>query len=937
MKGNKKKFIIAGVVNFILFALMITIIVLGNFFSPILEVFLPSIGGNKYDGWAKSEFSGADEMNAERRKVGKQIEAEGAVLLKNEVTLPLSENAKVSVFGQHAHEMLSSGSGSGSIGETQMNLKESLEKVGFSVNDTLWNFYINNGVKSLGHGPALAGAHTTTDWSINECPREKYSDTVKNSYKQFHDAAIVVISRTGGEGGDLPRNMSEYGGSQDQNYLELNADEKNLLADVTKEFDKVVVLLNTNNPFEMGFLNDYDIGACLYIGGVGMSGMEAIGALLSGDENPSGRLVDTYVYDNFSSPASQNFGDYKYSNSNYNYVVYSEGIYVGYRYYETRYYDKVTEAANVGNYDYDSVVAYPFGYGLSYTNFKYSDFKYEYDAEKDELVFSVEVANVGDKAGKEVVELYLNAPYEHGVTQVEKSAVKLVAFEKTELLEANTGKETVTLRVPKKELVSYDAKTAKTYVLEAGEYNFTVAANAHAAVNNILKAKGYDVTGEAEAVKSYTVDTSDSVTYSKDAVTKTEITNLFDYAQFDGMKVISRSDWTQVDKGIEYSNLAISDADLAQAQLTGKQASRNPDWNKEVGDVKTNSGGTLKLADFTETPYEDKKWDELVAQIKRGDLQKMFAMSGYATMAIDEVGKPRAKDSDGPGGISSFVGGASNVDAYGYPTETVLACTWNKELAQRMGEMVGEDGLIGGISGWYAPAMDTHRTPFGGRNFEYYSEDGHIGGKMGAAVVKGAQSKGLYCYIKHFALNEQDTNRGGNLHTWANEQAMREVYFEPFRISVQEGDALGVMTSLNCIGVTYNVGNYNLITKLLKEEWGFKGMVITDYIAPPNELIEQCLYSGGDIILSTYGNYSTTNNADKAQLQRAAKSVLYTVSRSNAMYLVSSDGSVNAGFPLWILLVIIISVVLGAAIVTTDLFLFLPRKKKENTEEQSNN
>lgn len=486
----------------------------------------------------------------------------------------------------------------------------------------------------------------------------------------------------------------------------------------------------------------------------------------------------------------------------------------------------------------------------------------------------------------------------------------------------------------KRDLASYDEEEAKTFVLYEGDYYFTAARDAHEAVNNILAERGYEVEGSG-LVDVYSQAAYDASTYSEDAYTKTKITNLFDFAEYEGMMTISRDNWAEADAGISRRNLTLSDADKAQADKKGREASRNPDWNTPVASVKTNSGGTLKLNQFIEKDYSDPQWQQLVEQLTPKMLEDLYSQAGYATKALDYIGKPRAVDSDGPAGIQSFVGGASAVEAYGYPTETLLACSWNVELAERLGKMVGEDGLIGGVSGWYAPAMDTHRTPFGGRNFEYYSEDGLLAGKMGASVVSGAQSKGLYCFIKHFALNEQDTNRGMTLHTWANEQSMREVYFVPFQISVQEGGALALMTSLNCIGVTPAVGNYELITKLLKEEWGFEGMVITDYLGYDAQLIEQVLFAGGDAMLSTFGMFSSRDNQAQAQLQRAAKNICYTVSRSNAMLNIDEGGGVSAGIPVYQVICWCVVGVLAIGLIVADVFVVvlpLIKNKKANRE-----
>lgn len=860
---KKKKLIVTGIINILVIALIIVVLVVPPIFDSILSSYLGVIGGTKAGGWAYSEYENEEELQAAREQVSYDIMAEGAVLLRNENNaLPLNNGASVSVFGQHAHEILASGSGSGSIGDPEQDLKTVLEGSSFKVNGTLWDFYLNNGGKPLGNGPALAGGNEVTDWSINEFPVSQYPANVKSSYSSYNDAAIVVISRTGGEGGDLATDMSPYGGQASEHYLELSAEEKDLLTEVTNNFDKVIVLLNTNNTIELGFLEDYGVDACLYIGGVGMSGLSAVGDILNGTVNPSGHLGDTYVYDNFSSAAMQNFGDFGYSNNDtYDYVVYAEGIYVGYRYYETRYADVVTGAENAGDYNYDEVVAYPFGYGLSYTTFEWSDFSAEYDGATDSFTFTVTVKNTGETAGKDVVQIYFQAPYIHGQTKIEKSAIELGAFVKTDLLAPQESK-TYTATMAKRDLASYDEEEAKTFVLDEGDYYFTAARDAHDAVNNILAERGYEVEGSG-LVDVYNQAAYDAATYSEDAYTKTKITNLFDFAEYEGMTTISRDNWAEADAGISRRNLTLSDADKAQADKKGREASRNPDWNTPVASVKTNSGGTLKLNQFIEKDYSDPQWQQLVEQLTPKMLEDLYSQAGYA------------------------------------------------------------------------PAMDTHRTPFGGRNFEYYSEDGLLAGKMGASVVSGAQSKGLYCFIKHFALNEQDTNRGMTLHTWANEQSMREVYFVPFQISVQEGGALALMTSLNCIGVTPAVGNYELITKLLKEEWGFEGMVITDYLGYDAQLIEQVLFAGGDAMLSTFGMFSSRDNQAQAQLQRAAKNICYTVSRSNAMLNIDEGGGVEAGIPVYKIVCWCVVAVLAIGLVIADVFVVvlpLVKTKKANRE-----
>ena len=920
----KKQGIIAVSLNSVGAVLIAALITAGVICEPILTSYFGVIGGTNNGGNQYSNYKTDEEITNARNNISNQIMAEGSVLLKNNNNvLPLKQNSKVSIFGQHAHEILASGSGSGSIGNSKFSLYDVLKNKGLDINKILWDFYLNNGGKSLGNGPALPGGNSKTDWSINECDVSQYSNEVLNSYASYNDVGIVVISRTGGEGGDLALDMSSYGGSESEHYLELSAQEKKLLKHVKENFNKVVVILNTNNPMELGFLDEYGIDACLYIGGVGMSGIDGVGDVIVGNANPSGRLVDTYVYDNFSSPAMQNFGDFTYTNSSYNYVSYKEGIYVGYRYYETRYADKIIDKGNTASFDYDQEVVYPFGYGLSYTNFSYSNFSMNYDSNSDTFDFKVTIKNTGEVAGKDVIELYYQSPFDHETSKIEKSAIELGGFIKTPLLNPNEEKE-VSITINKQDLASYDEIYNKTYILEKGDYKFTIASNAHEAVNNILKNQGYNVEGSS-LIATYTQ--AEDLKYSQDKYTNKEITNLFDDAKYENMTFLSRKDWSKVDT-LKDNNLAISDKNLLQASKKGKEASLNPSINNDTA-PKTNVQSDLNLIDLVDTDYDDAKWDELVSKIKKSDLQKLFATAGYATIAIDYIGKPRTVDTDGPAGLQSFVGGASTLKSFGYPTETILASTWNIELAKNFGKMVGEDALHGGVSGWYAPGMDTHRTPFGGRSFEYYSEDGLLSGKIGSNVVIGAQEKGLYTFIKHFALNEQDTNRGPSLHTWASEQAMREIYFKPFQICVQEGKALALMTSLNCIGVTANVGNYNLITKLLKEEWGFKGMVITDYLGYDNDLMMQTLFAGGDAMLSTYGIFSDKSNATLNELQRAAKSILYTISRSNAMYNLKNGENVKTGTPVYLVAEIGIISLIGVGLITYDIVLFVKHRKKK--------
>ena len=933
MNRKAKIGLYSGITALIVAFVVAAYVICMTWWAPILELYLGKVGVSDSENSSSftTDYEDDDEYAAARKELCRDLEGEGAVLLKNDNgALPVSSSAKISLFGVHSVDVKTGGSGSGAVSgaDSSRTLKVILEELGVTVNPELNSLYEDNiSDYELGGGPALSGSsQTTDDWTVNELPISYYGSDVQSSYSSYDDAAFVLISRTGGEGGDLPTDMSSYGGTSDEHYLELTGEEKDLLEEVTSHFDRVAVILNTMNAMELGFLDEYGIDACLWIGGTGADGLDAVGQLLVGERNPSGHLVDTYVYDNFSSPASQNFGDYTFSNADYSYVTYSEGIYVGYRYYETRYEDSVL-GADTGSFDYDSVVAYPFGYGMSYTDFEWSGYSCEYDSGTDSYLVSVTVKNSGSAySGKDVVEVYAQKPYTAGGT--EKSAVDLVGFAKTSEIEPG-GSETVSVSVPRRELTSYDYTGAGTYVLDAGDYYITAAGNAHEAAQNILAEKTDSVDAAKEGMTECFALAADAETYSTDAYTGTAIGNLFDYSTYDGMAQLSRQDWKAADSGLEVTDLSLSDADQTQHETTGKEGSNNPDTETVSREVTVAADGNRDLTDYMDTEYDSDEWYDLIQQVTLSNLNNSFCSSGYRTIEIEEIGKPECTDSDGPAGIQSFVSGASStVSAYGYVIPTVVACTWNTELAGKEGDMVGEDGLRGGVSGWYAPAMDTHRTPFGGRNFEYYSEDGLIGGKIAAAVVSGAQAKGLYCYIKHFAINEQDTNRGWDLLTWVNEQAMREIYFKPFQIAVQEGGALGVMTAQDCIGAINCYGNYNLITDLLKEEWGFKGICITDYSLMSSAYCEQILYAGGDCILQTQlvNLSSRKETRTQIELQRALRSILYVTVHSNGI-----TGS-TGGIATYQLILIGVDVLAAAGIFCLWFFGFAYRKKEKKSE-----
>ena len=912
---------------------IVTLGVVGNvlafgLFDPVLTSYFglegtsnATVSENQY---FKRKFSSEQEALTYMEDLSKQIEAEGSVLLRNEQgALPLAQNSKVSLFSISSVDFYAGGTyGSGAISDGKiLTLRNVLENKGIIVNPTLDKFYnsMKSKYKRKVGGLAQGTSKDPYKWGINEVPQSEYTNEVKNSYKDYADAGIVVITRPGAENGDLPRDMSTADANNHGHILQLDANEKALLQEVRSQFGKVIVLLNTATTFECGFLEDYGVDACLWVGSAGL-GMQSIADVLVGEVNPSGRTVDTYAYDLFSSPAMQNMGNFAFVNgkqeTGHHYVSYAEGIYVGYKYYETRYEDSVLQPSSAGQFVYDETVQYPFGYGLSYTSFAWSDYKME--RTEDTIELSVTVKNVGNRAGKEVVEAYFQSPYtdydrEH---RVEKAAVNLVDIAKTSLLPPN-GEETVHLSFTIDDMKSYDAQGAGTYILESSDdYYVTLAQNAHEATKQILKAKGQAVEAKDGLTSSISVQEKD---VSKDEVTGTEVRNLFDDAK-GNVTYLSRSNWKMMDENGLRDGEAFghdSDGDIfstpitdelkAKLELKGYAASEAPE--EEFVMPTTGSGGKRKLIEFRGKDATDEEWEELLDQVEPQEMIAMAKSSGHHTYAMVSVGKPYTTDTDGPVAWKSFV---SNEEAVGgLPAEIVQASTYNKDLAYEIGEIMGElclwlkvkdkEHLSKNLTGWYAPAMNLHRTPFGGRNFEYYSEDAMLSGIIGSRVVKGATDKGVVTYIKHFALNEQETNRMTDNVTWAQEQSIRELYLKPFEMAVKEGKSLGVMSSYNRIGTVWTGGNYHLLTGVLRKEWGFHGFVITDYMDGDYENIDQMLAAGGDAALYSMNDKPLTTSGAQAltYLRRATKHCLYAFANSNAMNGITTTTVITTGTPIY--------------------------------------
>ena len=875
---RKKKFIITRAIIFVLILALVA--------AATGAVVYWNTAITMYFEGAGSDYTSleATEAHAFAVDASDRIESEGIVLLKNESNaLPLKKNAKITVLGYDAINFYYGGAGSGAGGgeKNPTTFREAMEHAGFSVNAEILDMYANSGIK---RGTISMGG---SDFSIGEIPQSKYTpELINNAKANYGDAAIIVIGRSGAEGGDVATNMSSYEKGNNGHYLELNQDEKDMLAMANENFDSVIVVINSPSAMELGWITDgsySNLKAAIWVGQPGPYGMDAIGKVLCGDVNPSGHLVDTYAVDLTENPTFANFGNYEYSDaSGYYFVNYNEGIYVGYRYYETRYEDAVMGTENVGNFQYNNEVVFPFGFGLSYTRFEWSGFSVKENGADYDV--SLTVKNTGSAAGKDVVQVYLQKPYTDydRETGMEKAAVDLVGFVKTEELAPGKSQK-VTVSVAKEQLKSYDEWGYGTYILEAGDYYLTAAGNAHQATNNVLGKKGYTIAnGMTEAgndafVYAIQVKQTDSMTYAVDQKTGTAVSNQFASAERN-LEYLSRKDWEGTFPTAEKVDYRAGDRKANfDYQVT--------DEGVEILEVNWEQDNGLTLYDMAGKDYDDPDWDRLIEQMTKKEMKAFVGGAGWKTNQVNSISKPKSLDLDGPAGYSEFynsegLGGAQ------YPIEVVVASTWNVEMAKLLGECVGLEGTAYGITGWYGPAMNIHRSPYAGRNFEYYSEDGFISGKMGANTVAGAWKHGVYGYIKHFALNDQETNRSAKgLMTWSNEQAIREIYLVPFELSVKEGGAVAVMSSFNRIGDVWSGGHKGLLTNVLRGEWGFVGFVLTDAVQSTHMLTSQGLRAGNDAWLSVASTEITTKDDHSAAtwscIKTAIHNMLYVITNSN--------------------------------------------------------
>lgn len=857
---------------------------------------------NQHFSSVKVDDVAVDDATTASKDITTRIEEEGIVLLENkDNALPLNteKNAKVNVFGQSSTAIVYGGAGSGASDETDnVTLQEGLKQAGFEVNDDLTRFYEDHKTKKKGQNVFnLKGG----DYNINEPATSEYSDKLISDAKKFSDTAIVVFSRNGGEGGDLPMDMASYtGGDAGKHYLELQSCEQEMLSMVEKNFEHVIVLVNSSNAMELGFLEDKNVDAALWIGGPGSTGCVAVGEVLCGAVNPSGRLVDTYAYDLTTAPAYYNAGNFTYTSNGEDtsghYVEYAEGIYVGYRYYETRYVDN--ETGKCDEDAYSKVVQYPFGYGLSYTTFEQKVTHHE--VKDGKINIEIEVKNTGKVAGKDVAQVYVTAPYVNG--GIEKSFVELEGFAKTGLLEpGKTEKVTVSFDV--EDMAAYDYVEHGCYVLEKGTYEIKLMNNAH------------------DVLDSFTYDVEDTIVYDENHARSTDQTaavNTFDFAAGD-MTYVSRSDWEGTLPTARVEKKEATAEILDQLNLDNiNKLYVNP--SNEGDKITTGADNGLTLSDMAGVPYDDEKWDKLLDELSVDEMAKLMGYGGFSTVEIASIDKVATIDIDGPAGLNALTSDISGVQ---FPSEAVIGSTYNVELVDEMGQTYAQEANAHGVVGLYAPGVNIHRTPFSGRNFEYYSEDPVLNGKLGAAMTRGCNSMGVYCYPKHFALNDQETNRSG-VCVWSNEQAMREIYLKAFEIVVKEGNNHGLMSSYNRIGTVWSGGCEALLTDVLRGEWGFEGAVATDYANAKLLNADQALMAGGDLMLSTTGatlsDIVTGSTEGQQKLRQASKNVLYMVVNSRAY-----TNPVEMGFPYWILAQVALNIVLMLLVV---LRIFKKKKKK---------
>ena len=901
-KGNKAFIRLSSIIAFLAIVAIVANMIA---FGPLKSNISTMMNG--------STITLADETIADSKDVIKRVGEEGLVLVKNDGLLPMAAG-NVNVFGWGSTNPILGGTGSGSSdGSSAVGILGSLKDAGFTTNEELTKMYIDYQPER----PSVA--MFAQDWTLPEPTVDYYTDSLMSGAKEFSDTAVIVISRSGGEGADLPTDMNAvihgtwnkagefsvnpqgYGylngtytnnGDYDdfepgEHFLELSVTEENMVEKVCSEFDKVIVIINANNAMELGWVDEYpQIGAVILAPGAGNTGLSALGEIMSGAVNPSGKTVDTFVKDLTATPTWNNFGNHPYDNvqdlkekvaaadtayeGNMAFVNYVEGIYVGYKFYET--------AAEEGLINYEDEVQYPFGYGLSYTTFDQDISSFNFDGTN--VTFDVTVTNNGSVAGKDVVEVYYTPPYTDG--GIEKASVNLIDFAKTSELAAGAS-ETISFTIPAEDMASYDADQIKVsgggYILEAGDYTISIRSDSH----HVLDSESFSVSADVDYSSGRSTD-------------KIPAVNRFhDYSRGDFVQLSRAGGFANYEEATAApANYSMSDEIRAavEPQAVGIY---DPTTLDNADDAMPTLGAKngMVVYDLRDAAYDDERWDTLLDQLTFEEMATMINVGGWQTAAIESVGKVATSDCDGPAGLSNFITGA-----YGtaYPAEVLMAQTWNTALIEEMGTKMGQEYTEANNFGWYGPAMNTHRNAFAGRNFEYYSEDGVLAGKLASAEINGAATKGLYPYIKHFVLNDQETNRCSFLLTFASEQAIREIYLKPFEMAVKNytGKCLAAMSSFNWIGTRPSCANPDLLVNVLRNEWGFVGMVETDYDGSYGYMIsDHCVRSGNDLMLgfasAPSNQFTDTSATATLAMRQACKNILYTI--VNSGYYADGDPS----------------------------------------------
>ena len=889
------------------FLLTVVIVISNILLVPMYSMVNMAMGGGTI----------SDEAIEEAKALCTEIAEEGIVMLKNDAqALPLAEGSKVNVFGWSSTNPIYGGTGSGALSDAYptVDFLTGLTDAGIEYNQDLVDFY-----KGWRDARPIVGM-IGQDWTIPEPMVSDYENLITDA-KNYSDTAILFIARSGGEGADLPTSYDgpdtfstegpfgalgvRFSDQKDdldasKSYLELSNREKTLLDKVTSTFDKVILVVNSANAMELGFVKDYSqIKSVLYCPGTGQTGFDGLGEIIAGKINPSGKTADIFLADLMNTPTSNNFGDFDYTNMNEfgvdnmfaeggkafpTFVNYVEGIYVGYKYYETA----AAEAA-AGNFefDYDANVVYPFGYGLSYTTFTQE--MGEINNDGTNISFDVTVTNTGNVAGKDVVEVYFNPPYTNG--GIEKAAANLVAFEKTETLEPGAS-ATVSISFPVEDMASYDTYGHGCYVLESGDYEISINSDSH----NKIAAK--------------TVNIGSEVVYDQNNKRSTDqvaATNQFGFAE-GGVTYLSRADGF---KNYAEATAAPKSFELAEEYKKDYVNNTNyneADYNNEADAMPaTGAKNGIKLEQLRGLEYDDPMWESLLDEMSVAEMNTLIELGGYETSAVESIGKVMTYDCDGPASINNNF---THQGSIGFPAAVMIACTWNKDIAHRFGASIGRMANDMDVSGWYAPATNTHRSAFAGRNFEYYSEDGVLAGWMCANAVQGAREWGVYSYVKHFATNDQETNRTGLLCTWLNEQSLREIYLKSFEIAFKNGNPGATMVAFNNIGIEPAEACSALLNTVLRGEWGFRGFAETDYFGGYGyQDADRMIRNGCDLMLATYSTPESTVTDQTSATSLNAMSILYTVVNSRAY-----DKAVNTGLPTWVKILYGVDVLLIACI-----------------------